>query len=196
MTGLDKIISRINADSESECNAIIDAAKVKCDKIIADGEQSGKALADAIIADAKQQAEKTVAIAQSGAAQQSRQSLLAAKVDVINETLDKVVEVLRTLPADLYFKAAIKIAADNAMAGECLVKLNSEDHLRLPQSFEGDIARALEAKGAKCKLSSEPANIGSGLVLDYGEIVINCSFEAIVEENADEYKAKISEILF
>jgi V/A-type H+/Na+-transporting ATPase subunit E len=196
MTGLDKIIGKINADSESECNAIIENAKTKCDKIIAEGEKNGKALADKIIADAKAQADKTIAIAKSGAAQQTRQSLLAAKVDVINETLDKVAQSLKTLPADLYFKAVIKLAADNAIKGDCSVKLNSEDHLRLPADFEEKISDALKSKGANCKLSSEPANINSGVVLDYGEIVVNCSFEAVIEENAEEYKEKISKILF
>ena len=196
MNGIDKIISKINADADAQCNQIIAAAKAKCDKIVADGEKAGKVVADGIIADAKAEAGKTVAIAQSGALQQSRQKLLAAKVECINETLADVTKALKSLPADLYFKAVIKVAADNAMAGKCEARLNSDDHVRMPADFEEKLAAALKEKDCEAKLSSEPVKIGSGLVLDYGDIVINCSFEAIVEENADMFKAKISEILF
>jgi V/A-type H+-transporting ATPase subunit E len=196
MTGLDKIIGKINADTESECKAIVQAAEQKCSKIISDGENEGRKAAQEIISAAQRSAEKTVEIAESSASQLLRQGALKAKVDVINSTLDEALDTLKNLPTDEYFGAVIKIAADNAIPGECKAKLSAADNGRLPSGFEASLAQALTAKGAKCSLSDESAQISSGLLLDYGDIVVNCSFEAIIEENADEYKAIISKILF
>ena len=196
MTGLDKIINKINEESESECSAIIKSAQAKAAEIIAAGEKSGSETAGKIIAGAKDEAEKIIEIAKSGAEQQTKQALLGAKVEVLDEAIAKAVEALKTLPDELYFKAVIKIAAANAMAGKCKAGLKSADHLRMPADFEADLARALEAKGAQCTLSSEPSDIGSGIILDYGNIAVNCSFESVVEEKSDDFKLKISEILF
>jgi len=196
MTGLDKILSKISADTQSECDAVIKSAEKKCESIIEQGKAEGEKTAADIISSAKVQAEKTVEIAQSSAEQIIKQNLLKAKVDVINETLAQVVDELKNLPADEYFKAVIKIAGDNAMSGKCTAKLGSADNGRLPADFEQNLITALSAKGAECTLSKDNATVDSGIILDYGDIVINCSFEAIVEENADEYKAIISKILF
>ena len=196
MTGLDRIIGKINADTESECEAVIQAAEKKCAQIISQGESEGRKVAQEITETAKRNAEKAVEIAESSAAQISRQGALKAKVDIINSTLGEALNALRNLPADEYFGAVTKIAADNAIPGECTAKLSGQDIARLPSGFEAGLAQALSAKGAKCVLSSESAPVSSGLLLDYGDIVVNCSFEAIIEENADEYKAIISKILF
>ncbi len=196
MTGLDKILGKISADTQSECEAVIKSAEKKCEDIIAQGKADGEKAADEIINSAKLQAEKTVEIAQSSAEQLIKQNLLKAKVDVIGETLTQVLSELRNLPEGEYFDAILKIAGDNAMSGKCTAKLSAADNERLSANFEQKLVTALSAKGAECTLSKENASIDSGIILDYGDIVINCSFEAIVEENADEYKEIISRILF
>ena len=95
-----------------------------------------------------------------------------------------------------YFDTVIKIAGDNALKGECTVYPCKADMSRLPSDFESKISDVLKEKGATCVLSEEGADIPSGLILDYGNIAVNCSFEAIIEENSDYYKEKISEIIF
>ena len=113
MTGLDKIIGRINADTESECEAVIQAAQKKCEAIIAEGEKEAEKVSADILAAAKREAEKTVEIAQSGAAQIMKQGLLKAKVDVISEVLSEALDELKNLPAEEYFDTVVKIASDN-----------------------------------------------------------------------------------
>ncbi|MBR0112603.1 MAG: hypothetical protein IJM02_02550 [Clostridia bacterium] len=196
MTGLDKIIGRINADTESECEAVIQAAQKKCEAIIAEGEKEAEKVSADILAAAKREAEKTVEIAQSGAAQIMKQGLLKAKVDVISEVLSEALDELKNLPAEEYFDTVVKIASDNCAPGECKAKLSEKDRSRMPAGFEEKLVSALSSKGAVCTLSGESAAIESGILLDYGDIAVNCSFEAIMEENADEYKAIISKILF
>ncbi len=196
MTGLDKIINKINADTQAECDSIIKAVEEQCKAIIEQGEAQGQQLAKDMISAADKDAEKTLEIGDSAAEQFIKQSLLKARVEAINETLGKALGQLKALPDGEYFDAVIKIAADNSMPGKCLAKLGKNDLDRLPTDFAEKLSKALAEKGAECSLSSEPAETESGVLLDYGDIVVNCSFEAIIEEDADEYKALINGILF
>ena len=196
MTGLEKIIEKINSDSELLCSGIEAGAVKQCEKIAAEAGEKGKT----IIAEAERKAvvdsETVIRMAKSAASQISRQTILAAKVEAVNETLAKLIEALNNLPAEKYFPAIIKLAAENAMSGKCTASLGERDLSRKPADFEANLKNALAAKGADCTLSDKPGNISSGIFLDYGNIAIDCSFESVIEEKSDIYKEKISEIIF
>lgn len=196
MTGLEKIIGKINSESEQRSNDIIAAAKKQCENTEVQARENGKKIAADIEKEAAAQAENILMVAKSGIAQQTRQTVLAAKVEAVNETLDELVSALVSLPSEEYFPAVIKLAAENAMPGECKAMLCKKDLKRLPADFATKLDSALSAKGVRASISDEPADINSGILLDYGNIAIDCSFEAIIEEESDLYKEKISEIIF
>ena len=196
MTGLEKILDSIRADGDARSAAVREAAQKDCTRILEEAVKRADAQAAALTEKAQAERESILALAQSGAAQQKRQTLLAAKVALLNETLDDLLQTMLQLPAEEYFNAVIKLAAENAMAGECTARLNARDLARCPKGFEFALASALKTKGATCTLSSDIANIRGGVVLVYGDIEINCAFEALVEAKADALKAQIGEILF
>ena len=196
MTGLEKIIGKINSDSEQRNSSLLASAQKQIEQIEAGAKAKGDEIASAIEKEAAAQAENIMTVAKAGIAQQNRQTVLAAKVEAVNETLDELLKALVTLPAEEYFPAIIKLAAKNAMAGKCVASLSERDMKRRPADFEAKLKDALSAVGAEITLSDKPADVNSGIFLDYGNICIDCSFEAIIEENSDEYKEKISEIIF
>lgn len=196
MNGIDKIISKINDDSTARCAFIIDKAQKECDEIIAKAKADGEKFEAELLENAEKESASVIAMANSGAAQISRQNLLAARVSLISETLSKLLERMKNLPSEEYFSALIKLACENAMNGNCIAKLSSEDNRRIPDGFGDKLATALKEKGTECVLSDEPANISSGILLIYGDIEVNCSFDALIEERSDYLKAKIGEILF
>ncbi|MBR6701645.1 MAG: V-type ATP synthase subunit E [Clostridia bacterium] len=196
MTGLEKILEKINTDSGLLCSEIEARAAKECEKIAAASPEKGKAIAAEAEKKAKADGETVIRMAKSAASQISRQTILAAKVEAVNETLDKLLDTLRDLPAEKYFPAIIKLAAGNAMSGKCIASLGKRDLERMPSDFGAKLGSALAAKGAECTLSDKPENIASGVFLDYGNIAIDCSFESVIEEKADIYKEKISEIIF
>lgn len=196
MTGLEKIIEKINADSESLKSSVIASAEEAGKKIILDAENQGKTLAVEIKRKADADAENIIAMANSAANQSTRQTVLKAKVEAVNETLAKLLSQLGNLPDDKYFETVIKLAGESAIKGECTAYPSKKDLGRLPSDFEDRLNKALGAKDAKCVLSKDGADIESGVLLDYGNIAVNCSFEAVIEENSDYYKEKISEIIF
>lgn len=196
MNGIDKIISKINDDSAARCAFIIDKAQKECDEIIAKAKADGEKFEAELIENAEKNAASVIAMANSGAAQISRQNLLAARVNLISDTLAKLLDRMKNLPEDEYFSALIKLASENAMSGRCTAKLSSDDNKRIPDGFGDKLAAALKEKGAECVLSADPAGIGSGILLIYGDIEVNCSFDALIEEKSDYLKAKIGEIIF
>lgn len=196
MTGLEKIIDKINTDSGERCalqaadaekkvQEILDAAKVQADE-----------LASQIQADAQKQCDSIAQAAKSRADRLSRQALLAARVEAIGDTLAKLKTALESMPESEYFDAVISIAASNAMPGSCVAKLNAADLARIPEGFEQKLVKALSAANAVCELSHECADIDGGIILAYGDIEINCSFSAIIESRADELKEQIAQLIF
>lgn len=196
MTGLEKIIEKVNNESEERCSEIIRKAESDCGKILAEAEEKGRKLIENAKAEAEIQSKKMLEMAKSGAQSKSRQAILSAKVEIINEALEKILENVKNLPAEEYFSLIISKAKENALKGECTAYLSKADAGRVPADFEGRLCDALREAGASCTLSKNYANIESGLVLSYGDIEVNCSFEAIVESKADDLKAKLSQILF
>lgn len=196
MTGLEKIIEKVNNESGLRSNEIIGKAEKDCEKIFELANEKGKALVDEAVKNAEAESQNRLDMAVSGAMQKTRQAILKAKVEIINETLGKVLEKIKSLPDEKYFNLVISQAKENAFKGKCVAYLNANDLARLPGGFEERLCAALKEKGAECSLSKEAGKIESGLVLNYGDIEVNCSFEAIVDSRADELKVKISELLF
>ena len=67
--------------------------------------------------------------------------------------------------------------------------------LRVTADFEKKINDGLE-KGAKITVSKDPADISDGFILVYGDIEINCSFEALIEDSRDAIKDELNSIFF
>lgn len=196
MTGLEKIIDKINADSAERCAQQAAAAEKKAREIIAAAQAQGDDIAAEIEANAQRQCDIIAEAAKSRADRLSRQALLSARVEAINDTLAKLRANLESMPSPEYFDAVISIAASNAMAGSCTARLNAADLARLPQGFESRLVQALGGKGAVCELSKQAADIDGGIILAYGDIEINCSFAAIIESRADELKEQIVGLIF
>ena len=74
--------------------------------------------------------------------------------------------------------------------------LSAEDLERLPAGFEEALNEKLKAAGASVTLNNTPAKISKGFILAYGDIEINCSFEALFEARREELKELVCGILF
>ena len=70
---------------------------------------------------------------------------------------------------------------------------NKKDLSRLPAGFAEKIS---DATNGKLKVSSEPKNIDGGFILAYGDIEINCSFDALISEKIDVIKDTLNKIIF
>lgn len=194
MTGLDKIIDQIKAESDKAVTVKISEANQRAEAII----QEAKAQINEECADieslGRQKAEDTLSRATSAAALYKKKTLLAEKQRIISETFDKAEERLNNLGDAEYFEFVKKIAVKNALPKDGILLLSAKDMQRLPAGFEAALNSMLN--GGSLKVSTQPADIGYGFVLSYGGIEENCTFRALIDSERETLADKVQELLF
>ncbi|MBE6828550.1 MAG: hypothetical protein E7514_08130 [Ruminococcaceae bacterium] len=194
MTGLEKILSQIEQESNDRCQEIIRDAQKKAEGIIADAEMK----ADAIIAESEAQTLKKTenlnASAVSSAELTESRILLKAKLDAIDDILARALEVIKALPKKEYFEILKELIIKNADKGTGELRLSAQDTEKLPSNFLDSVNNALK-KGCSVKLGKS-ADIDSGFILSYGDVDINCSFDAIAASKRDELRDALNSLLF
>lgn len=195
MTGLNKIVEKIDEKSLKACNNIIKNADLQAEEIINNAKKQGEEEATKILNDADNTAKEIIAMAKSGAEQKSKQALLKAKIDSINDTLDEVCKSINNMEPDKYFNIIAALVKENADDGKGIMTLSEKDIKRLPPNFEKTLNVMLD-KGKTVTISKEPGNFENGFILAYGDIEENCTFEAILSSQRDKLKEKIYSLIF
>ena len=194
MTGLEKILSQIEYDSNDRCRSIIAQAEEKAEKIKAEAEEQAKAIAAESEAAAAKQLDNIKQSAESSAQLNKSKIILKAKLEAIDDMLAKALDDIKNLPEKEYFEILKTLVINNAKEGEGVLCLSVKDEKRLPSGFESDVNKAL-TEGKKVTLGKS-ADIDSGFILVYGDIDINCSFDAIAASKRDELRDALNQLLF
>ena len=71
--------------------------------------------------------------------------------------------------------------------------LSKRDLSRLPANFEKEVCNTANAE---ITIKKTPANIKNGFILVYGDIEIDCTFDAIFDTYRDELRDIVHEQLF
>jgi V/A-type H+-transporting ATPase subunit E len=195
LTGLEKIIKEIKDEAAGEVSSAISAAEAEAEVIIAAAkEESGKIVADIEraalwdIADVKRSEESAIAL-------QRRQRTLQVKQAIIKDVIDSAKLSLYELPLDEYFDLLIRLAVSSAVSGKGELFLGEKDLARLPRDFEEKLNRALGG-GKALAVSGNPKAIDGGVVLVYGGVEENCSFDAVFDMRRDDFSDLIRDTLF
>jgi V/A-type H+-transporting ATPase subunit E len=101
-----------------------------------------------------------------------------------------------SLPQDDYFNSLHALALKYADEGSCFMHLNAADLKRLPDSFAGTLKADLKKKNCLLDMSNTAVDIKGGFILVYGDIEINCSFEALLAGREAELKDLIYKHIF
>lgn len=195
MTGIDKIIEKINADCERECERVANDAQNRAREIGASAAAECEAITRDALTSAQQNAEETVKRGESAAQQLERQTLLRYRIDAINAVLARAVEELKGMESSEYFIALETLAVNHAQQGKATMYMNEKSLAAMPENFPARLASSLP-QGCEISVSAQPRAIDSGFVLVYGDIDINCTFDALANEKRDELKEKICSIIF
>lgn len=194
MTGLEKILSQIENEQDNRCRELISEAEAKAKAII----DEANSQAEKIAADKAEETEKKLEIAkqaaESAAELAKSRILLETKLRLIDETLERSLEVIKALPKKEYFEILKELVLKNAQKGEGVLRLSQADVNRLPSNFVDSINNAFK-RGYKIKLG-DTADIDSGFILVYGDVDVNCSFEAIAASKRDELRDTLNSLLF
>lgn len=193
MSGIDKIIQTIQADTEKVCASVTNAAKVKADALIADAEAQAKR----IVEDGKETTAARVAEIKkrgdSAAELEEKRVMLYTKQKIISDMLNEGLNAAKALPAEEYFALIGKMVAKNSQPGEGIIVFGDKDKNRLPAGF---IDKLNQASKGKLTLSDDTADIDAGFILKYGGIEENCSFDAIFAGESENLCDKAGRLLF
>ena len=74
--------------------------------------------------------------------------------------------------------------------------LSQRDLQRLPAGFADTLNSMLKSQSAQVHIGARAAKIDGGFLLVYGDIEVNCSFEALLEASLEQVKDALSRELF
>ena len=195
MTGLEKIIEQIKAQSKLNCDEIISEANRKAKEILIEARNKAEILSKEIISQAEITAESKNRLAKISAENITRNRYLEVRNAIMNDVLSAAYEEIEKLSDEEYFNMLIKICTKNIVSGECTMFLNSFDLSRLPEDFQDTVNSEVYEIGA-VHISDEPIDIENGFILNYGDFEVNCTFRAIFDEKMDELKDMLNLIFF
>lgn len=188
MSGLDNILSRLDKECTSQCEAIRAEAEKKAAKRIEEAKEKASSILQQKMSAAQKEADIIISKADSSASANARKALLAAKVALIDGILEKALNKLHCLDEPSYFTVLGKLAEKNSLDSHGTMYLSARDLERMPASFREGLKNI--------SISDEPSHINDGFILKYGDIEVNCSFSAMLSVSKDELKAVAGEILF
>lgn len=194
MSGLDRIIEKINADSLASCREIADQAQKRAQDIVSDADERAEQVYAEIIADAEKKAQSIMTMSEANVSGIARRAELSAKVEAVDAAIEAAYDAMCDMGADEYFAAFEKLAVRNAGKGEGELRLSKRDLDRVPSGFADRINAALT--DGSVKLSGQSADIDNGFILVYGDIEMNCTFRALINEQKDIVREKVCGVIF
>lgn len=194
MSGLDRIIEKINAASLASCREIADQAQKRAQDIVSDADERAEQVYAEIIADAEKKAQSIMTMSEANVSGIARRAELSAKVEAVDAAIEAAYDAMCDMGADEYFAALEKLAVRNAGKGEGELRLSKRDLDRVPSGFADRINAALT--DGSVKLSGQSADIDNGFILVYGDIEMNCTFRALINEQRDIVREKVCGVIF
>lgn len=192
MSGTQDMIARILADAEAEGARIEEQARSKAATLLQEAEEQAGESKQRAGEEAAKQAEDVVRSAKSAAELIRRNSLLEKRRQLIADALNGTVRDLAALPDEAYMSLLLRLSETAARKGEGVLRLNARDLARQGTEI---LSRDL-GDGRVIRLSEEPAAIDGGFLLEYGELEMNSSFSALVEEKRERLEDLLNRELF
>lgn len=190
---IEKITTAILDEAATESEQILNVAKTKGRKIINDIKYRTKVETDLAIKDAEEEKAKIIERRKSVAELDSKKIVLACKQECIGECFKKAQDYILNMEETQYVEFLTNLGKASQMTEGVLI-FNEKER----ETIGAKVVAALEAAvpGSKFDLSDETRKIKGGFVLQKGQMFINNTVEAIVEEHRQDLVADVAAILF
>ena len=182
MNGLDKIVEHINSRSVAECeeiaeSAIIETSRIRDAHVKTEQEEYWKII-NAGTEEAKRRLERLSGLAEL----EAKKQVLAVQQEMLDTLFDRTVDVFLNLPSGDYISFLAKNACKASLTGEEEIILSANDKANIGKQVLAAANSCLKQSGKKAalRLSETTADIKGGLMLSGGDIVADCSLEALV----------------
>ncbi len=220
MQNLDKITDKIKSDADSRKERILADAERSFDEIIKNAESRAEKMLAKAKNRSRREALEVAKRAYSTADMRERELMLATRVGLINKAFREARRRLLQLSDDDYCSLAAHLLADAATerieaakrlkktygdSEDCCVdfevlfrKEDLEERAPLIIKAAKAVMRTKSATLGRTPfaISEEVADIDGGVILRYGDIETNCSFEAVISDARERLEGRVAEILF
>ncbi len=198
MNGIEKIISHIKAESDAECQAILDEASKNCEEIRAQYEKSASDEFDKLTDKGTKDAETHIERLGHVAALEAKKQVLATKQELVSQAFEQAANMIAELPENEYIALLVRLATEASRAGTEQVVLNADDRARIGPAVCTQTNESLKAQGrpANLALSDKTRDIRGGLILESGDIEVNCSIDTLIGQYKNELASKVAGVLF
>lgn len=196
MSGIDGIINIINSRQKTAEENIIRTAEKKADSIKSQGDEKAQRAFDEYMKRDSAKARTDFINACNSADAEMKRKILKCRVDIIDGTVEKVLERLGRLSDEDYSSLILRLAEKKLRRGEGVMYFGESDMKRLTGDFEKKLKDLAEEKGGTVRIAENPSDIGKGFILEYGLISENCTFEAIIESEKDSIRDTIAREIF
>ena len=198
MNGIEKIIEFIKSESAAECEAIEAAAVTECGRI---REKYAKSEQDEywrILNTGTKDAELRLKRLNGLARLQAKKRILATQQEMISHAFNLAVERLLQLSDSEYIDLLARLARDVSLTGEETIILSPSDYRRIGEVLLDTANSMLQAAGkpASLTLSKRTANIHGGFIMTGGNIDVNCSIDALVDQHRHDLAPLVASVLF
>ena len=137
--------------------------------------------------------EKIIRRRKSVAEIDSRKVLLQKKQELIGQCFDRAIEEILSMEEQAYLQLLVNLGKKTGMK-EGLLIFNEKEKASLGQKVASALSSAVE--GGNFLLAEETRPIRGGYMLQTGNVYINNTIEALVEESKDGLSSEIAGILF
>ena len=192
MKGTEKIIAHIEAGAQAQADAVLGEARQRCEAIKARFDDKAARLYSDRIREGVKACQDQEDSALRISRMEARKSVLSVKQEMVEKSFDLAVQQIVALPDEKYTAFLANLVKKAGPAGDEEIILNAADRARVGEA----LIKAVNADGAKMKLSDETRDIKGGLILRRGSIETNCSVELLVELCRGELSAKLADVLF
>ena len=190
---IEKITAAILDEAATESEQILNVAKTKGRKIINDIKYRTKVETDLAIRDAAEEKARIIERRKSVAELDSKKIVLASKQEAINECFEKAKDYILNMEEAQYVEFLVNLGKASGLTEGVLI-FNEKERESIGRKVVDALGAAIE--GGKFELSDETRKINGGFVLQKGQMFINCTVEAMVEEHRQELVGEVAAILF
>ena len=221
VNGLNKITEKILADAREESKRILEQARKDCKKISDDYASQAEQIREKLSVQAEQKATDMIARARSAAAMRKRNILMQQQSDLIDSVFGGAREWVLSLDNEKYtdllaglLSAALFELVDTELKNRAIygdedepvnadyeVLFNKKDRDRCGNAVLDAARKKLTGKIpqerlTRMKLSDQTVVIDGGLILRWGDVECNCSFELLFAQLHRELEGEVSQALF
>lgn len=193
MTNLDKILDRIKTDGEDRAIALDRETDEELARLKAQADENVAEEVAALEEQAARDAKKIVTLANSSAIALRKKRALEAKSRALDEAVAQAAAALAALPEEDYVSLILALVERYTDATPGRVLLAAGRPVKDTAGFGKKLAAL---PGKNLTLAQETAEIATGVLVSYGKIEVDLSFDALIAEKKDDVRDRLAQLIF